>query len=293
MKATVVTIGTFDGVHRGHQRLIAEAIAQARALRAKPAALAFETPPRLYFRPSAEPSILTTPAEKKSLLTRYGLRRVKMLRFGARLAGRTAEQFFRSQVVRGMRARAVVVGYNFAFGKGRQGTGDVLQELGGRYGVRVTIVPPFRQGALPVSSGRIRDYLKAGKIREAEKLLGHRYFCTGRVERGDGRGKILGFPTANLKTDAAKILPPGVYAVRARIGARARAGVANIGTRPTFGSGGMRLEAHFPGLRASLYGRMVTVEFVARLRGERKFPGPEALKRQIARDARRALQLAG
>jgi riboflavin kinase/FMN adenylyltransferase len=294
MKPSVLTIGTFDGVHRGHQALLRKVSGRARRRNAVSAALTFERPPRLFFSPSAEPSLLTTPSEKKRAMESYGIGRVVFFPFVPSFMKMSPEVFFERVLVRRFRSAEIFVGYDFRFGRGREGTAETLKALGRARGVAVTVVGPVRSGGHPVSSGRIRNLLKDGALTQANRLLGRPYSASGRVVRGRGLGRKLGFPTANLALPADKIVPLGVFAVRAGIeGKKGKkfGGVCNVGFRPTVD--GRRparplTEVHLFGCSDDLYGRTLTVEFVRKLRGEKSFPSVERLKAQIRRDALRA-----
>jgi len=281
-----VALGTFDGVHRGHQAILKKAVALARRRGLTPAALTFTFPPRLFFAPSAAPSLLTTVDEKASLMRALGVSRVEALRFNARLARLSAAEFIHKILAEKLRARAVVAGYNFRFGRGREGDGNFLKREGRRRGIDVHIVKPVRAAGRPVSSGRVRDSLLAGDLAAARRLLRHPYVFSGRVVKGLGLGRKLGYPTANLAVPPEKIVPPGVYAVRARWIKGRAPGLCNIGFRPTLGEKKPRLsvEVHLLDFSGSLTGKELTVELVGKIRAERRFPSLAALTRQIRRD---------
>ncbi len=290
----VVAIGTFDGVHRGHSAILRKAVRLARRKGWEPAVLTFRIPPRHYFKPDTKPFLLSTSAEKKALCASLGIRKVVELDFNAAMARMSAADFFEKLIVRKLKAVAVLVGYNFGFGKGREGNTELLLRLGRERGVQVVVMPEIRLRAAKVSSGRIRALLARGDVRKAARLLGHPYCAAGTVVRGDGRGKTLGFPTANLRIDPLKIVPAGVFAVRCEISgarpARRFAGMCNVGVRPTFTRGALSsAEVHLLGFSGNLYGRTLRLEFVRKLRPERRFAGPGALRRQLEIDRRNAL----
>ncbi len=292
----VIAIGTMDGIHRGHAAILKNAVKIARSRRMEPMALTFRFPPRHFFRPELRPFLLTTPEEKKMLSGELGVRRVVALDFNARLARMSARQFFDQVLVKKFKAGAVVAGYNFGFGRKREGTPDALAQMAGESGVALRIVPEVRLGNLPISSGRIRKLLAQGDVTHAARLLGHPYGVIGKVARGAGRGRTLGFPTANIQMDPEKILPPGVFAARCSVlgnTARRYKAVCNVGSRPTFyrGKSAVSLEVHLLGFKGNLYGRKLRVEFVKRLRSERRFAGPVPLRRQLESDRKRALQV--
>lgn len=283
----VLTLGTFDGVHRGHQRLLAVARRRARAINGEVLAVAFERPPRLLFHPTSLPSLLTTPSEKEDLLRRYGADRVESLVFSKSLAQRTAEQFYKEFIAKRWRAAEIVVGFNFCFGKGREGSSRSLALRAKSDGLIVHGVGPVRDLKGVVSSGRIRPLVAEGRLEEAERLLGHAYSLEADVVRGRGIGRRLGFPTANLAVSEEKILPSGVFAVTAVLPTGVeRNGLLNIGVRPTFHDGPPRrsVEVHLLDFSGNLVGRRLRLLFRKKLRDEKKFPSVQALVRQIRRD---------
>ncbi|OGR83933.1 MAG: riboflavin biosynthesis protein RibF [Elusimicrobia bacterium RIFCSPHIGHO2_01_FULL_64_10] len=295
MKGSVVTIGTFDGVHRGHREILRACAAHARRLELPSVAVTFQIPPRLFFIPTAAPSLLTGVEEKRELILDCGIDRVCVLHFGRGLARLSAGEFFERVLVKRFRARRIVVGYNFGFGRNREGDVRFLEAAGRRRGVGVTVIGPLCAGRVPVSSGRIRDCLRSGGLEEANRLLGRPYSITGRVVRGSGLGRRLGFPTANLSVPAERILVPGVFAVRAAVGTGAKRGlpgVCNVGWQPTVPGRDRdrppRAEVHLLGFRGGLYGRTLRVDFIRKLRDEKTFADMDSLKEQMARDAKRA-----
>lgn len=291
-RRSIITLGSFDGVHRGHAALLSLVVRRARALGAVPGALVFGIPPRFAARPSG-PCLLTLPEEKHRLLRALGIRRLQTLSFDRRTSAMSAESFFERTVVRRHRALEMVVGPRLAFGKNRAGRLPLLRGLGRRFGVRIHVVRSVAAGRSVVSSTRIREDLSRGRVEQAARALGRPYSVEGRVVHGDGRGRRLGIPTANIAVDPRKVVPYGVFAVRVR--PLNRVGVCNIGHRPTFEKGGAaRVEVHLLGapLKRSLYGRHLRVEFLKFLRPERRFEGPAALGRQIQSDIRRARRLA-
>ncbi len=299
----VIAIGTMDGIHRGHAAILKESVSLARRMRMEPLALTFRFPPRHFFSPETRPFLLTVPEEKKKLCGECGVRRVEVLDFTARLARMSAEEFFKRVLVKNFRAGAIVAGYNFGFGRKREGTPAVLKELAKKSGVALRIVPEVKIGRKAISSGRIRKLIAKGEVSNAARLLGHFYMAMGKVVRGDGRGRTLGFPTANIQVVPEKLLPPGVFAARcsvmSRSGKRSEGGiikhyraVCNAGSRPTFykKKGAVSLEVHLLNFKGNLYGRTVKVEFIKRLRAERRFAGPGPLRRQLESDRKQALQ---
>lgn len=290
-KGSVLAMGTFDGVHRGHQAVVRKAVSRARALGLRAVVMSFKAPPRLFFRPETGPVLLTLSGEKEPLLKTAGADAVLSLSFGKPLASLRAQAFLDRFVLGRWKAREVVVGYNFAFGKGREGTPSFLRMAGEKAGVKVHVVPPVTWRGAPVSSGRIRQALKEGDLSAANAALGYPYALTARVKRGDGRGRRLGFPTANLAFPAEKIVPPGVYAVRVVLpDGKTRGGMANVGVRPTLNAPDPRLtvEVHLFDFSGDLVGKTLRVSFLRKLRAERRFPSFDHLVKQLHADGRRA-----
>ena len=295
-RGAVVAIGNFDGVHLGHQRVIAEAGAIARRLGAAHAVLTFEPHPRSVFRPQDPPFRLTPFRMKSRRIEALGVDLLFTLHFDLDFARRSAEAFVDGVLIEGLGARHVVVGYDFVFGHGRRGNSALLAERGAALGFGVDIVAPVEAaGGAVYSSTRIREHLAAGRPRDAAALLGRFWEIDGRVERGDQRGRTIGFPTANIFLQDYLRPAAGVYAVRAALdeagGTRWLDAVANFGTRPTFGGSDLRLEVHLFDFAGDLYGRHLRVALIEHLRPERKFPGIDALKAQIAEDAARARRI--
>jgi riboflavin kinase / FMN adenylyltransferase len=295
-----VAIGNFDGVHRGHQAVIGEAVRRARAADAPAAVLTFEPHPRRFFRPDTPPFLLTRLRTKARVLAGLGVDILFALRFDATMASQSAEAFIDDILVARLRARHVVVGYDFVFGKGRRGTPELLRDRLAAAGVGAAIMPPVSapeaapdgdtEGLIYSSTG-VRDALKAGDPVAAARLLGRPFEIEGHVRRGDARGRLLGFPTANIWLGDYLRPALGVYAVRVRVDGetgRTVDGVANLGLRPTFGGAEPRLEVHLFDFSEDLYGHRLCVALMAFLRPERKFDGLEALKAQIAADAEAA-----
>jgi riboflavin kinase/FMN adenylyltransferase len=292
---SVVVIGNFDGVHRGHQAVVGAALEAAREAGATARALTFHPHPQEVLGNGPRPA-LTSLARKRTLLERAGIDAV-VEPFTIELAGLAPEQFVEQILVRKLDAECVLVGENFRFGKGRAGDLDELVRLGARFGFSARVQALAGDDAGLFSSTRVRQALSAGDLASAERCLGRPHSVAGSVRRGDGRGRTIGVPTANLE-DIGEVLPPnGVYAclVDREVGdAGAEAlglGVANIGVRPT-AAAGFSVEVHLLDFDQDLYGARLRVHWVERLRSELKFPGLDALRAQIERDkdaARRAL----
>jgi riboflavin kinase/FMN adenylyltransferase len=280
-----VAVGNFDGVHRGHQALVEAAVARARASAGATIVLTFDPHPARVLRPEAAPAALTTLAQKEELVLALGVNRLVFVPFDAAVAALSPEAFARQALADGLAARHVLVGESFRFGRGRAGDPAGLARLGEALGFEVEVVAPVLAGGAPISSSRVRDALARGDAAEAQELLGRPYFVDGSVERGDGRGRTIGVPTANLALDGQLLPSRGVYAARCRVASGAwRDAVVNVGERPTFGGGKVRLEAHLLDFEGELYRARLRVEIHARLRAERRFADVEALVTQIHAD---------
>jgi riboflavin kinase/FMN adenylyltransferase len=262
-------------------------------LDAKAVVITFEPHPMALLRPAEAPSLLTTLREKLSLVDAAGLDQAVVLGFNRDLAGRTAEWFVRRVLLERLRTARLVIGYDFRFGKGREGDAEYLKRLGEEAGFGVDIVPPVNFAGHPISSTRVRTALARGDVKSAQKMLGRMYSFSGKVIRGEGRGRLLGFPTANLEVcDAGKMLPGfGIYAVRVEVAGALHPGAMYIGTKPTYGGKEISLEVFLIGPASNLYGRKLKVFFVDRVRDERRFKSGEALERAMARDVARVRRL--
>jgi riboflavin kinase / FMN adenylyltransferase len=296
LRGAVLAMGNFDGVHLGHQAVIARALDCAKRLGKPAAVLTFEPHPRAFFKPDEPLFRLTDEAAKLRLLASTGLDGAIVLTFGAALASVTAEEFVAGILVGRFGLSSAVIGFNFHFGKNRAGSPDFLAAQGRHYGFSVEVVAPFTLEGRPVSSGPIRDALAAGRLGQAAALLGFPWFVSGEVIHGDKRGRELGFPTANLRLDSACGLRHGVYAVRVAHGGRRYDGVANFGRRPMFDTGAVLLEVFLFDFAGDLYGQPIDVAFIDWIRDEKVFGSVDELKRAMADDAQvahAALALAG
>jgi riboflavin kinase/FMN adenylyltransferase len=285
-----VAVGNFDGVHRGHQALVARAVTAAAASGGTAVVLTFDPHPARVLTPEAAPTALMTLDQKAATLVRLGVHSMAVLPFDAEMAAASPADFAARVLRRALGADAVVVGANFRFGRGRAGDVATLRRQGESLGFRVVEVPPVVVGGERVSSSRIREALARGDARAAAALLGRPYCIEGRVGPGQGRGRTIGVPTANLQPANETVPALGVYAAWCwTAGAPAgTAAVVNIGRRPTFGGGEVSVEAHLLGFTGDLYGQAMSLGFVSRLREERTFPGPDALVAQIREDIRAA-----
>lgn len=289
---TVVTIGNFDGVHLGHRAILARVVQRARELEAQSVAITFEPHPLKVLRPEMAMPLLTTPEQKARLLDRTGLGAVVVLPFTPEFAQLPAREFVQRYFLERLNIREVVVGHDYGFGRGREGNIELLEAMGRQHGFTVQVVWAVEVEGAVVSSSLIRAMLRLGKVEEAAHLLGRNYEVQGLVVPGKGRGaKLLGVPTANIRP-ANELLPAtGIYAVRVRRGEETFSGAANIGTCPTFENSEFSLEVHLLDFAGDLYDQDLEVEFVARLREERRFPSIEALAAQIHADIATARQV--
>ncbi len=295
----VVTVGNFDGIHLGHQAILATVVERARALEGQALVYTFEPHPRKVLQPDKAPGLLVTLEQKLELLEARGVDAVIVEPFSREFARTTAEEFVRGILHDRIGPREVYVGYDFHFGRDREGSMRMLTEVGPRLGFSVTIIPEVTVDEGDVNSTRIRELLGGGEVSRAASMLGRPYVVRGRVGRGDQRGRGLGFPTANLEPENEVLPAVGVYAGWLELlddgdpgRGRRWPTVTNVGRRPTFQQeGALVAEAHCIGFEGDLYGRRVDLSFVHHLREERRFDGVEALKSQIRADAAEAQRL--
>ena len=287
-RGAAVAIGNFDGVHRGHQRVIAAAAEAARAAGVPLAAAVFDPHPRRWFQPDAEPFRLTTDAQRARALAEVGVERLHVLPFDAEMAGMTDAAFAEQVLAQGLGAAHVAAGFDFTFGKGRSGNGDLLRLYGERFGFGVTVVPEVAdEEGLKLSSSAVRLALEAGRPEQAADVLGRPFAIEGEVVHGDKRGRELGYPTANVPLG--DYLRPrfGVYATRTRLpDGRVLPGVSSLGVRPMFALPSPLLEVWLFDFDDDLYGQVIETELTAFLRPEEQFDSLDALKAQVAADAR-------
>jgi riboflavin kinase / FMN adenylyltransferase len=281
----VVTIGNFDGFHRGHQAVVSRLLAAGSSLRAPSVLITFEPLPQEFFAPERAPGRLQRLRDRVDFLRTTGLDAVWLMRFGKALAGLPAEDFVERVLHRALGARHVLVGDDFRFGKGRGGDYALLESMGRDLGFGVEATPTLADDDGRISSTRVRAAAQAGDFDTVARLLGRRYGICGRVSHGDKRGRLLGFPTANVRLGPQPMALRGVFAgwLLLRNGVRLQA-VANVGWRPTVAGTEQRLEAHALDASPDLYGELVRFEPLATLRGEQRFDSLDALKSQIVRD---------
>jgi riboflavin kinase/FMN adenylyltransferase len=295
LPGTVVTVGTFDGVHRGHWTVLGEIRARARSAGLRSVLVTFDPHPLTIVRPEAAPPLLTTPDEKREILAESGLDAAVFLRFSRALSQYSPRRFVEEILVARLGVRQLVIGYDHGFGRGRAGGAETLRTLGAEFGFSIDVVDPVSMGDRAVSSTAIRAAVAEGDLGAANDALGRAYPLVAHVERGDGRGRGLGFPTANLGSIPAEKLvpPPGIYAVWANLPGGVFPGALHVGPRPTFEGASASIELHVLDFAGDLYGARLRVDFVARIRGVRSFPSVDALVAQMRSDVdevRRLLQ---
>jgi riboflavin kinase/FMN adenylyltransferase len=288
-----IAIGNFDGVHRGHQALIAETVRQARSIGGPAVAVTFDPHPTQILRPEAFQPLLTPPLPRAMLLRDYGIDHVLILQTTPTLLQLSARDFFELIIREGIQARAVVEGFNFGFGRNREGTLETLQALGQQTGIAVTLLPAIAVDGQPVSTSRVRREILAGACDRVQQLLGRPYRLLGKVGVGQRRGQTLGFPTANLNEVQNLIPGNGVYAVRVHQHDQTWPGAANVGPNPTFGEDARKVEVHLIAFDGDLYNQTLAVDFVAKVRDTRPFANAAELVRQIEDDIRTVKSLLG
>jgi riboflavin kinase/FMN adenylyltransferase len=293
LQGAVVAIGNFDGVHRGHQSLLAVARNEAAMAGSPFGVLTFEPHPRLFFRPDQPLFRLTPHRVKQRLLAASDADFQLTLSFDRALANLEAQDFVRDILVDRLCVKHVVTGYDFHFGRGRKGNPDLIRRLGQELGFSVSVIDQVTDdhGQAPFSSSAIRDDLRHGRVLEAARALGYWWMINGKIVRGDGRGRMLGFPTANIVLDAGVEPHEGIYAVRLALAGRRLAGAAYIGSRPTFSTGTRFLEVFIFDFDGEIYGEEMDVHFLGFLRDDEKFSTPEALAAQMRLDCDRAASL--
>ena len=291
IESSAVTLGNFDGVHLGHRELFRAVVKAARCLNCPSIVYTFDPHPLKLLAPEKAPLLLNTPAEKQRLIAASHIDFLIESPFTAEFAAMSPEQFVTDILVARLKVKILVIGYDYAFGRGRGGDADFLKAFGEKYGFAVEILQPVGNDGLPYSSTRIRAMVATGDVADLVSILGRQYNLEGRVVPGEQRGRELGFPTANLETDKELLPAAGVYAVKVRHGAQEYGGVVNLGKRPTFGGKTSTIEVHLLDFTGQLYGQNLRVYFVERLRGEQKFADVKALINAISEDVLRARQI--
>ncbi len=299
-RKAVVTIGTFDGVHRGHWEVLSQIRRRAEAVGGRSVLVTFHPHPLTIVRPESAPPMLTTPVEKKEILAESGLDYAVFLTFTPTLAAYSPRRFVEEILVDRVNVGELVVGYDHHFGKGREGNVDMLKVLGRELGFAVDVVGPVGSQGDAISSTKIRNALLEGDVETARRGLGRPYSLRGLVVRGDQRGRTLGFPTANLVVRGGgggaggKLIPsPGIYAVRGTLRSGTFDGALHLGPRPTFRGSPPTIELHLLGFEEDIYGEEVRVDFVKYLREVRPFETSQALVEQMKEDVERAREALG
>jgi riboflavin kinase/FMN adenylyltransferase len=288
-KQPVLALGNFDGVHRGHQKILERLRRVGAEHSLTPVVMTFDPHPPRVVRPDKAPPLLMTKAQKLDAIAALGVQGAAIVRFTPELSKWDPETFVRNVLVDWLHVSEVWVGANFLFGHDRSGNFTLLRSLGSAFGFKAEKIDPVRYKDFVVSSTRIRRLVAEARVDEAGALLGHQYYIDGTVVEGDRRGRTIGFPTANLSTDNELLPPNGVYATTVTINGIVYASVTNIGVRPTVDSSGRTtIETHIFNADLDLYGVPIRVGFVQRLRDERAFESLDALKAQIAADCGRA-----
>jgi len=283
-RPTTVALGVFDGVHLAHRAILATAVRGARAADVSALACTFDRHPAEVLHPDRAPAVITTLEERLGLIAETGVDATIVLSFTRELAAIEPEAFVKDMLLARLRAREIVVGFNHRFGRGARGDARLLEAMAEPCGFQAHVIPPMEIDGVAVSSTEIRSALQRGEVTRAARFLGRPYAIAGSITAGAGRGRTLGFPTANVASDRPLLVPRGVYLGRMSVDGRPRLAVVNIGVRPTFGETSLAIEAHLLNFSGDLYGRAVRLEFLERLRDEMRFGSVEELKAQIQRD---------
>ncbi len=291
--APAVTIGNFDGVHLGHQALFCKVVELASKRGGDTVAITFDPHPLVVLRPASPPKMICTFEHKAELISRSGIEHLISISFTPELARTPAREFVEKVLHRTIGVKDLVVGYDYAFGKGREGDAKFLEEMGKELGFKVHVIPPYRVDGTIVSSTKIRELVSKGEMRKVAAMLGRFYQIRGVVQKGKRRGgPLVGFPTANLHIYPHDLCPKeGVYVVQVIHDLCCYGGVVNIGTNPTFGDTGLVAEVHIFDFDKTIYGHRIKVNFIQRLRDEKRFPSVEALSAQISRDVEQAREV--
>jgi riboflavin kinase/FMN adenylyltransferase len=289
-RPTALTLGVFDGLHLGHQRIIETVVRRAKALNAVPTAITFDPHPRAVLHPESAPPLLQTLDQRLAALEVLGIEQTIVIPFSREFASIEAEEFLREVIYDRLQAKEVYLGRGFAFGKGRGGNIELLRKISTELGFFADEVAEVQLRGTRISSSKIRELLLGGKVNRARGMLGRPYGVEGKIIRGDRRGHTIGFPTANLQPQNRVIPRTGVYVTATLIGDTWRRSITNVGVRPTFGDGlEPSVETYIFDFEGDLYGDVLRVRFLHRIRDERKFSGIDELKSQIQKDSNRAL----
>lgn len=280
-----LSIGMFDGVHRGHQMLIENVLLRAAAIGARSMVLTFRNHPLSLLAPAFAPKLINSPEEKAALIESFGVDVCAIIEFDRAFASITAGEFIDEILLRRCNTRAIICGEDFRFGANGEGDIEMLRRRAETGDFALHVCPAMMDDGAPIRSSRIRSLLAEGRLEAVNAMLGHAFVLSGRVVQGDQRGRKLGFPTANLEVPAWRLIPGmGIYAVRARVGDRQWGAMLNIGTRPTFDGRTLSIEAYLFDFEGELYGLDMSLSFVARVRDERRFESAEALIAQMQND---------
>lgn len=291
IEGSCVTIGNFDGVHKGHQKLIQLACSRAKAQGLESVVATFDPHPLRVLRNDKTPPFITLTEQKIELISQHGPQVCLLLEFSMDMARLTPEEFVKTYLLDGLNMKELIIGYDYHLGKGRAGDFQTLTQLGLKHGFTVDRLDPVSVGDAIVSSTRIRDLVQAGQVWNARPLLGRFYQVKGEVVHGMNRGgRLLGFPTANLKLVDELFPKPGVYAIWVEVAGEIRMGVANIGKNPTFGNDALSVEAFIMDFDEDIYGQNIRIHFVQRIRDE-KFNGIDELKDRITKDVNLGRQI--
>ena len=290
---SVITTGTFDGVHLGHQRILNQLNQTAKKYNGESVILTFHPHPRKVLYNDSDFKLLTTRSEKIELLTKQGINHLIIHPFTMDFSRLSSIEFIRDILIDKINTKKLIIGYNHHFGRNREGTFNHLQECSDLYGFQVEEIPAFEIDKINVSSTKIRNSLEEGKVSLSSELLGRNYSFQGRVIKGHQIGSTLGFPTANiLIKETYKLIPKnGVYAVNVRITKNTYLGMLNIGYRPTFNGDDLTIEVHLFDFKEDIYGSLITVDLIARIRDEKKFKSEEELRNQLVIDRNKVLKI--
>lgn len=289
-RPTVLTLGVFDGLHLGHQRIMQTVVERAKAINAVPTAITFDPHPRAVLHPETAPPLLQTLDQRLAAFEVLGIEQAIVIRFNKDFAAQEAEDFLRDVVYERLQAKEVYLGKGFEFGKNRRGNIELLRKISAELGFFADEVPEVRLRGRRISSSKIRELLAAGKVNLARRMLGRPYGIEGQIVRGAQRGRTIGFPTANLRPRNRVVPKFGVYATATLINGEWRRSITNVGVRPTFeNEAEPSIESYIFDFDADLYGDVLRIRFLHRIRDERKFSGIDELKAQIQKDSSRAL----
>ena len=284
LRESIVTVGVFDGLHIGHQAVIQQVLTQSEKFNLASLVLTFDPPPLAFLAPERCPPTLTTLSKKIEILGQLGVDGVVFARFDAYLQQMSPDAFVQQVLLQRLHAKQVIIGYDWQFGKGRSGNAEALRQLGDQYQFSVMIVGPVQLHGMPVHSTRVREAIAGGNLNLVSDLLGRRYSIMGEIVLGDGRGRQIGFPTANIDAGNQMLPPSGVYAIQVKLEGRMLNGVMNMGTRPTFDGEEFQIETHLFDFEQMVYGKKMEIFFIEKIRDERRFPNPEILVNQIKQD---------